>query len=95
MLLILTDGIIPDLAHTQEIVQSYRDLPLSIVMVGIGRADFTEMHRWNSYSYEARGRFTFADYRQHQYDSTALSREVLQRVSFDVTDYFLGRGIFP
>ena len=36
VLLILTDGIIPDLAHTQEIVQSYRDLPLSIMMVGIG-----------------------------------------------------------
>jgi len=95
VLLILTDGIVADLAHTQEIVQSYRDLPLSIVMVGIGRADFTEMHNWNSYPFDARGRFSFANYRQHQYNSRTLSREVLQCVSLDVRDYFLGRGIFP
>ncbi|KAL3778632.1 hypothetical protein HJC23_001581 [Cyclotella cryptica] len=95
VLLILTDGIVADLADTQEIIRSYkdRDLPLSIVMVGIGRADFTEMHRWNASPFDARGRFTFADYRQHQYDPMALSREALRRVPFDVRDYFSARGI--
>lgn len=95
VLLIMTYGVVSDLARTQEIIQSYRDLPLSIVMVGIGRADFTEMHKWNTYPFDTRGRFSFADYRQHKYSSMSLSQEALQQVSLDVRDYFLGRGVFP
>jgi hypothetical protein len=95
ILLILTDGIVTDLPRTQQFIQSYKDLPLSIVMVGIGRADFTEMHKWNVCPAEVRGKFTFVSYRQYQYDSMALTREALQLVPFDIRDHFMRIGIYP
>lgn len=97
VLLILTDGIVTDsdFGRTQQLIQSYKDLPLSIVMVGIGRADFTLMQNWNSSPSEVGGNFSFVSYRQHQYDSVALSKAALQRVPFDIRDYFARRGILP
>ena len=43
MLLILTDGIISDLEKTIDQIVRGSDLPLSIVIVGVGNADFSTM----------------------------------------------------
>ena len=43
VLLIITDGVINDMAQTKEAIVAASDLPLSIIIVGVGEADFTNM----------------------------------------------------
>ncbi|CAN4088675.1 unnamed protein product [Withania somnifera] len=43
VLLIITDGVITDLQETKDALVQAADLPLSILIVGVGGADFTEM----------------------------------------------------
>jgi len=97
VLLILTDGIVHNLQSTRELIRKYRELqlPLSVIVVGIGRADFTEFHRWNHAPSEVCGRFRFVEFRQHQFDPDTLSREALLNVPHETVDYFLHRNILP
>ncbi|KAG9446526.1 hypothetical protein H6P81_012654 [Aristolochia fimbriata] len=43
VLLIITDGVITDLQETKDAIIKATDLPLSILIVGVGGADFKEM----------------------------------------------------
>ncbi|CAA2935223.1 protein BONZAI 1-like [Olea europaea var. sylvestris] len=43
ILLIITDGVITDLQETKDALVSASDLPLSILIIGVGGADFKEM----------------------------------------------------
>ncbi|CAK9187849.1 unnamed protein product, partial [Ilex paraguariensis] len=43
VLLIITDGVITDLQETKDALVKASDLPLSILIVGVGGADFKEM----------------------------------------------------
>ena len=86
VLLILTDGMVNDLASTKELVQSYKrlNIPLSVIIVGIGRANFTEFHQWSKLSSDERGCFQFVEFREHQFDSDTLSRKALSKVPQEV-----------
>jgi hypothetical protein len=97
VLLILTDGCVHDLPFTQGLVRSYMDddLPLSVIVVGIGRADFTEFHQWDLAPPEIRGRFKFVEFREHQIDPDNLPRKALLNLPHEIVDYYMGRNIFP
>ncbi|KAJ0013162.1 hypothetical protein Pint_19991 [Pistacia integerrima] len=43
VLLIITDGVLTDLQETKDALVGASDLPLSILIVGVGGADFTQM----------------------------------------------------
>jgi hypothetical protein len=43
ILLILTDGQINDMPATRDLIVECSDYPLSIIIVGIGNADFSNM----------------------------------------------------
>jgi hypothetical protein len=43
ILLILTDGEIHDMSQTIESLVLSSDLPLSIIIIGVGNADFSKM----------------------------------------------------
>ncbi|KHJ46040.1 hypothetical protein D918_03703 [Trichuris suis] len=43
ILLIITDGVISDMPKTQEAIVDASTLPLSLIIVGVGEGDFTEM----------------------------------------------------
>ncbi|CAH9106845.1 unnamed protein product [Cuscuta europaea] len=43
VLLIITDGVITDLEETKDAIINASDLPLSILIIGVGGADFKEM----------------------------------------------------
>ncbi|KAL0547657.1 hypothetical protein IC582_012081 [Cucumis melo] len=43
VLLIITDGVVTDLQETKDALVKASDLPLSILIVGVGGADFKEM----------------------------------------------------
>lgn len=43
ILLILTDGVIHDMNQTKDLIVECSKYPLSIIIVGIGKQDFTDM----------------------------------------------------
>ncbi|GAB2277533.1 Protein BONZAI 3 [Dionaea muscipula] len=43
ILLIITDGVLTDFQGTIDVLVKASDLPLSVLIVGVGRADFTQM----------------------------------------------------
>ncbi|CAI0383687.1 unnamed protein product [Linum tenue] len=43
VLLIITDGVLTDFQETKDAIVKASDLPLSILIVGVGNADFTQM----------------------------------------------------
>ncbi|MBN3305540.1 CPNE4 protein, partial [Amia calva] len=43
ILLILTDGVITDMADTREAIVHASHLPMSVIIVGVGNADFSDM----------------------------------------------------
>ena len=44
MLLLLTDGVLSDMSETIDAVVRASHYPLSIIIVGVGAADFTDMN---------------------------------------------------
>lgn len=43
ILLILTDGVVTDMADTRDAIVQASNLPMSIIIVGVGNADFSDM----------------------------------------------------
>lgn len=80
------------------------DLPLSIIIVGVGNADFDKMDALDGddtplYSktlkrYRERDIVQFVPYRDFA-DGARLTQEVLAEVPRQLTDYFIAKGIRP
>lgn len=90
----------------REIVRaSY--LPVSIVIVGVGGADFEKMDILDAdeeplsavidgkLTYQQRDNVQFVPFREFKNDKYKLARETLQEIPGQLTDYFLTRGIYP
>lgn len=43
ILLILTDGVVTDMADTRDAIVQASHLPMSVIIVGVGNADFSDM----------------------------------------------------
>lgn len=85
ILLILTDGAITDLEATKQAIVAASGLPLSIIIIGVGNADFSSMHALDS----DEERLT------DQYGARA-ERDIVQFVSFrDFTQGGSGLGAGP
>ena len=66
----------------------YSDLPLSVVFVGVGRADFRPMHQLlQECSVGCRLTSIFLELREHQGDHASLAKTVLQFVSTQVGSF--------
>lgn len=44
VLLLLTDGVLSDMADTIDALVRSSKLPMSVIIVGVGQADFTDMN---------------------------------------------------
>jgi len=44
ILLLLTDGVILDMPSTKRLIVQLSALPCSIIIIGVGTADFAQMH---------------------------------------------------
>lgn len=82
MLLIITDGVITDLDETRHAIVNASKLPMSIIIVGVGGADFSAMEfldgdggnlRSPSGEVAIRDIVQFVPFRQFQNVSTVLS----------------------
>ena len=103
--LIMTDGIINDLDRTIHQIVRGSVLPLSIIIVGIGDADFDQMETLDgdvnplyskiTRSYCQRDIVQFVPFRELKRDPVRLAKQVLAEVPKQLTDYFQARGIQP
>ncbi len=97
ILLILTAGNIEDINETKEHLVTASQDPLSVVIVGIGEADFSGMEFLDSYDPNRdNGRditkfVRFNDYRSYN----ALTEAVLDEIPDQLVDYYYEKGILP
>eukprot|EP00485_Elphidium_margaritaceum_P002338 CAMPEP_0202687436 /NCGR_PEP_ID=MMETSP1385-20130828/3115_1 /ASSEMBLY_ACC=CAM_ASM_000861 /TAXON_ID=933848 /ORGANISM="Elphidium margaritaceum" /LENGTH=637 /DNA_ID=CAMNT_0049342223 /DNA_START=49 /DNA_END=1959 /DNA_ORIENTATION=- len=105
ILLILTDGIINDMKQTRDLIvdMANRDLPISIIIVGIGGADFSAMNEldgdgqglMNSKGQRAkRDIVQFVPIRKYQRLSE-LSKETLIEIPQQFLSYTKAHGVAP
>ncbi|EFC39893.1 predicted protein [Naegleria gruberi] len=104
ILLILTDGEITDLPDTiKELVKASK-YPLSVVIVGVGSADFSQMHLLdgddkrlsNGNEISIRDIVQFVPFRKFNYQNYhLLARETLMEIPSQVVQYFKSMKIKP
>uniref|UniRef100_A0AAY4D3A2 C2 domain-containing protein n=1 Tax=Denticeps clupeoides TaxID=299321 RepID=A0AAY4D3A2_9TELE len=105
ILLILTDGVITDMADTREAIVHASHLPMSVIIVGIGNADFSDMQmldgddgilRSPKGEPVLRDIVQFVPFRSFKHASpAALAKSVLAEVPNQVVDYYNNKGIKP
>lgn len=100
ILLILTDGAVTDLEQTKRAIRAASDAPLSIVIVGIGNADFSYMRYLDNFQNAEGGRggrdiVQFVQFSHHAHDRSSLTRATLEEIPDQLVDYFYNRGIKP
>ncbi|XP_035137718.1 copine-7 isoform X1 [Callithrix jacchus] len=105
ILLILTDGVVTDMADTREAIVRASRLPMSIIIVGVGNADFTDMQvldgddgvlRSPRGEPALRDIVQFVPFRELKNASpAALAKCVLAEVPKQVVEYYSHRGLPP
>ena len=105
ILLLLTDGVITDMKETKLAIIRASALPMSIIIVGVGGADFTAMNELDSDDKKLtigtevamRDIVQFVPFRKYQGDDAAysLAQEVLAEVPRQLVEYMMLKGILP
>lgn len=108
VLLILTDGAITDFDETKAAIVNASDLPMSIIIVGVGQEDFSEMEALDSdqgmlraYGKVAsRDIVQFVEMRKFSmsngyWNQEGLAKEVLHEVPNQVVRWMMNRGLKP
>jgi hypothetical protein len=99
-LLILTDGAIHDMSLTKELIVEASHLPCSLIIVGVGEADFTMMEeldcdgtllRAPSGKIALRDIVQFVEYREATLKGN-LAEQVLAELPDQVVDYAMKTG---
>ena len=109
VLLIITDGEITDFPETVDAIVRASTLPLSIVIVGVGSADFSAMNALDgddSVLVSSQGTpakrdvvqfVAFRDFAYHDgsLNGEALSKAVLAEIPGQLVQFMTGNGIQP
>ena len=99
ILLLLTDGAVSDVEATKQVLASIADAPLSIVIVGIGNADFSAMQFLDDFEKRSdpnlRDIVQFVEFRRHEHNKTSLTRATLEEIPDQLVQFFYQRGIMP
>lgn len=99
ILLILTDGAVTDIEQTKHAIRSASTAPLSIVIVGVGNADFSAMQFLDDFQQQEGGRtrdiVQFVEFNRHRHSRQNLTRETLDEIPDQLVGYFYGNNIMP
>ncbi|XP_043932415.1 copine-8-like [Protopterus annectens] len=110
VLLIITDGVISDMAQTKEAIVNAAKLPMSIIIVGVGQAEFDAMVELDGddIRISSRGKLAerdivqfvpFRDYidrtGNHVLSMARLAKDVLAEIPDQFISYMKSRGIKP
>lgn len=100
ILLIVTDGVINDYEETTRSIVDASHLPLSIVIIGVGTADFTAMNMLDGdeiplSAMRCRDIVQFVPFSAYQNRPDMLVSKVLEEIPKQLVDYFTMKGIGP
>ena len=104
ILLILTDGVINDLDSTKDILVEASFLPLSVIIVGIGDADFSKMVVLDGDEEplvntkgekRARDLVQFVPFSKYENDEKKLAMEVLAEIPRQLVEYYRFKKLNP
>jgi hypothetical protein len=105
ILLILTDGEIHDMEETKQLIVDASDLPLSIIIIGVGSEKFEMMNELDSDGSaltDSNGRAAkrdivqFVKFNDYQGQGAhVLAEKVLQEVPDQLVSYMMSKGIQP
>ena len=97
ILLILTDGAVSDPQGTAQCLKQVSDSPLSIVIVGVGQADFSSMKFLDDFGNQPGQRdiVQFVEFNKHSHNSTQLTSETLREIPDQVVEYMSKHNIAP
>jgi Copine len=95
VLLIFTNGPPVDTNKTLAAIRQAEADPLSVVIVGIGGADFSPLHQGLAASGVRRDMVRFVPYQNEGSSSYALTSAALDPIPSQLEAYFAGRGIRP
>ena len=96
ILLIITDGAVSDVQATADTLARISDAPLSIVIVGVGSADFSAMQFLDDANASSRRDIAqFVEFNKHSTSSVSLSSATLQEIPHQVVSYFQSKGVQP
>uniref|UniRef100_A0A8C3AKY5 Copine-3 n=1 Tax=Cyclopterus lumpus TaxID=8103 RepID=A0A8C3AKY5_CYCLU len=104
VLLIITDGVITDMDQTRSAIVEASRLPMSIIIVGVGGADFSEMEFLDSDDkllrsprgdVASRDIVQFVPFRDFQGNSVALAQSVLAELPDQVASFFNSHNVKP
>ncbi|KAL4495099.1 hypothetical protein ABPG72_007206 [Tetrahymena utriculariae] len=97
VLLILTDGIIHDMEQTKRLIVDCARLPISIIIVGVGGANFNDMNELDGDEglQDSRGKraqrdlVQFVEFKKFEGNDILLQKEVLQELPDQIVEYYL------
>ena len=104
ILMILTDGVIDDLQETIDSLVEASFEPLSIIIIGIGNADFKKMEILdgdevplvsNNGKKRIRDLVQFVPFSKFNNDETKLSNKVLEEIPKQIVDYYTINKLNP
>jgi hypothetical protein len=94
ILLILSDGAVTDVPSTKQCLERVSDSPLSVVIVGVGSADFTSMEFLDDSSGK-RDIAQFVQYNKHSSSPVDLTSVTLKEIPDQVVGYFQSKCVSP
>ncbi|XP_031103737.1 protein BONZAI 3 [Ipomoea triloba] len=105
VLLIITDGVLTDLQETKDAIVMASDLPLSILVIGVGNADFTQMEILDADNGQrlesstgrvaARDIVQFVPMREVLGGQVAVVQAMLEELPWQFLSYMRSRNIKP
>ena len=105
VLLILTDGAINDMGPTIDALCASSDVPLSVIIVGIGEADFSSMEALDgddgrlvspsTRKPASRDIVQFVPFSKYKFSPSRLASETLAEIPSQVVEYFMKRNMAP
>lgn len=95
VLLILTDGAVSDPGATAQTLKQIGNAPLSVVIVGVGNADFSGMQFLDDASPSDMDIVQFVPFNQHCSNSVSLTAETLHEVPDQLVNFFQRNNIQP
>ena len=102
--MILTDGIIEDMDDTINSLVEASYLPISVIIIGIGNADFSNMDVLDADEdplYDNNGRkadrdlVQFVPFKEFRNDGQKLAEQVLEEVPRQIVEYYQHKKIAP
>jgi len=94
-LLILTDGAVSDVRATVQCLEACSDAPMSIIIVGIGSADFSAMEFLDDVVRDKPDIVQFVEFGKHKHDFNSLTAATMRELPEQMVAYFQRNGIPP